>query len=93
MSHFMEFMCINRVLLFPQTLLLHGNIITSLRTSPAHFPLNLTVLSLAENEIRDLNEVVMNQSLLVNKKDFVEVYRDICITHGHFVNVSFSCLT
>ncbi|XP_017313550.1 centrosomal protein of 97 kDa isoform X2 [Ictalurus punctatus] len=39
------------------TLLLHGNIITSLRTSPAHFPLNLAVLSLAENEIRDLSEV------------------------------------
>ncbi|KAK3529872.1 hypothetical protein QTP86_007273 [Hemibagrus guttatus] len=40
-----------------KTLLLHGNIITSLRSSPAHFPLNLTVLSLAENEIRDLAEV------------------------------------
>ncbi|KAM9454501.1 centrosomal protein of 97 kDa isoform 1-T1 [Clarias gariepinus] len=40
-----------------KTLLLHGNIITSLRTSPAHFPLNLAVLSLAENEIRDLSEV------------------------------------
>ncbi|XP_030634839.1 centrosomal protein of 97 kDa [Chanos chanos] len=40
-----------------KTLLLHGNIITTLRTVPAHLPPNLTVLSLAENEIRDLNEV------------------------------------
>ncbi|KAI4877137.1 hypothetical protein NFI96_026492 [Prochilodus magdalenae] len=40
-----------------KTLLLHGNIITTLRTVPAHFPANLTVLSLAENEIRDLSEV------------------------------------
>ncbi|KAL6481490.1 hypothetical protein MHYP_G00095700 [Metynnis hypsauchen] len=40
-----------------KTLLLHGNIITTLRTVPAHFPPNLTVLSLAENEIRDLSEV------------------------------------
>uniref|UniRef100_A0A4W4FKP3 Centrosomal protein of 97 kDa n=1 Tax=Electrophorus electricus TaxID=8005 RepID=A0A4W4FKP3_ELEEL len=40
-----------------KTLLLHGNIITTLRAVPSHFPLNLTILSLAENEIRDLNEV------------------------------------
>ncbi|XP_066518407.1 centrosomal protein of 97 kDa [Hoplias malabaricus] len=40
-----------------KTLLLQGNIITTLRTVPAHFPPNLTVLSLAENEIRDLSEV------------------------------------
>ncbi|KAI2668860.1 Centrosomal protein of 97 kDa [Labeo rohita] len=40
-----------------KTLLLHGNIITTLRTVPAHLPANLAVLSLAENEIRDLTEV------------------------------------
>ncbi|CAM4507352.1 unnamed protein product [Leuciscus chuanchicus] len=40
-----------------KTLLLHGNIITTLRCVPAHLPSNLTVLSLAENEIRDLAEV------------------------------------
>ncbi|NWR69688.1 CEP97 protein, partial [Centropus unirufus] len=40
-----------------KTLLLHGNIITSLRTAPVCLPQNLNVLSLAENEIRDLNEV------------------------------------
>ncbi|KAI5090108.1 centrosomal protein of 97 kDa isoform X1 [Silurus meridionalis] len=40
-----------------KTLLLHGNIITSLRSCPTHFPQNLAVLSLAENEIRDLSEV------------------------------------
>ncbi|XP_005237547.2 centrosomal protein of 97 kDa isoform X1 [Falco peregrinus] len=40
-----------------KTLLLHGNIITSLRTAPVCLPQNLTVFSLAENEIRDLNEV------------------------------------
>uniref|UniRef100_A0A8C2KJS2 Centrosomal protein of 97 kDa n=1 Tax=Cyprinus carpio TaxID=7962 RepID=A0A8C2KJS2_CYPCA len=40
-----------------KTLLLHGNIITTLRTAPAHLPANLTVLSLAENEITDLSEV------------------------------------
>ncbi|NXH21879.1 CEP97 protein, partial [Bucco capensis] len=40
-----------------KTLLLHGNTITSLRTAPVCLPQNLTVLSLAANEIRDLNEV------------------------------------
>ncbi|XP_052454783.1 centrosomal protein of 97 kDa isoform X2 [Carassius gibelio] len=40
-----------------KTLLLHGNIITTLRTVPAHLPANVTVLSLAENEIRDLAEI------------------------------------
>lgn len=42
---------------FPKTLLLHGNSITTLRTVPAHLPASLSILSLAENEIRDLNEV------------------------------------
>nr|XP_019964586.1 PREDICTED: centrosomal protein of 97 kDa [Paralichthys olivaceus] len=40
-----------------KTLLLHGNSITTLRTVPAHLPAHLSILSLAENEIRDLNEV------------------------------------
>ncbi|XP_062259127.1 centrosomal protein of 97 kDa [Platichthys flesus] len=40
-----------------KTLLLHGNSITTLRTVPAHLPARLSILSLAENEIRDLNEV------------------------------------
>lgn len=40
-----------------QTLLLHGNSITTLRTVPAHLPAHLSIFSLAENEIRDLNEV------------------------------------
>uniref|UniRef100_A0A8D0HMN3 Centrosomal protein of 97 kDa n=1 Tax=Sphenodon punctatus TaxID=8508 RepID=A0A8D0HMN3_SPHPU len=40
-----------------KTLLLHGNIITSLRTAPTCLPQSLTILSLAENEIRDLNEI------------------------------------
>ncbi|XP_007655523.1 centrosomal protein of 97 kDa [Ornithorhynchus anatinus] len=40
-----------------KTLLLHGNIITSLRVAPACLPQSLSILSLAENEIRDLNEI------------------------------------
>nr|KAF6377532.1 centrosomal protein 97 [Myotis myotis] len=40
-----------------KTLLLHGNIITSLRMVPAYLPRSLAILSLAENGIRDLNEV------------------------------------
>ncbi|KAJ8410534.1 hypothetical protein AAFF_G00194380 [Aldrovandia affinis] len=40
-----------------KTLLLHGNIITTLRAVPAYLPHHLSILSLAENEIRDLNEV------------------------------------
>ncbi|XP_030614435.1 centrosomal protein of 97 kDa [Archocentrus centrarchus] len=44
-------------LLALKTLLLHGNSITTLRTVPAHLPAQLSILSLAENEIRDLNEV------------------------------------
>ncbi|XP_061082059.1 centrosomal protein of 97 kDa isoform X3 [Conger conger] len=39
-----------------KTLLLHGNIITTLRAVPAFLPPHLSILSLAENEIRDLNE-------------------------------------
>ncbi|NXG56578.1 CEP97 protein, partial [Hemiprocne comata] len=50
-------------LLSLKTLLLHGNIITSLRTAPVCLPQNLTVFSLAENEIRDLNEVCFLASL------------------------------
>ncbi|NXE91871.1 CEP97 protein, partial [Menura novaehollandiae] len=46
-----------------KTLLLHGNIITSLRTAPVCLPQGLTVFSLAENEIRDLNEVSFLASL------------------------------
>nr|XP_014124897.1 centrosomal protein of 97 kDa [Zonotrichia albicollis] len=46
-----------------KTLLLHGNIITSLRPAPACLPQSLTVFSLAENEIRDLNEVSFLASL------------------------------
>ncbi|XP_038870035.1 centrosomal protein of 97 kDa-like [Salvelinus namaycush] len=44
-------------LLALKTLLLHGNSITTLQTVPAHLPIHLSILSLAENEIRDLNEV------------------------------------
>ncbi|XP_074855171.1 centrosomal protein of 97 kDa isoform X2 [Carettochelys insculpta] len=44
-------------LLSLKTLLLHGNIITSLRMAPLYLPQSLTILSLAENEIRDLNEI------------------------------------
>uniref|UniRef100_A0A4X1SGT2 Centrosomal protein of 97 kDa n=1 Tax=Sus scrofa TaxID=9823 RepID=A0A4X1SGT2_PIG len=46
-----------------KTLLLHGNIITSLRMAPAYLPRCLAILSLAENEIRDLNEVSFLASL------------------------------
>ncbi|KAJ8315581.1 hypothetical protein KUTeg_007731 [Tegillarca granosa] len=40
-----------------KTLLLHGNIITSLKPVPHNFPKSLVILSLAENEIIDINEV------------------------------------
>ncbi|XP_029434659.1 centrosomal protein of 97 kDa isoform X2 [Rhinatrema bivittatum] len=40
-----------------KTLLLHGNTITSLRPAPVCLSHSLTILSLAENEIRDLNEI------------------------------------
>ncbi|NXG18294.1 CEP97 protein, partial [Grallaria varia] len=46
-----------------KTLLLHGNIITSLRTAPVCLPQSLAVFSLAENEIRDINEVSFLSSL------------------------------
>uniref|UniRef100_A0A3B3BTL5 Centrosomal protein of 97 kDa n=1 Tax=Oryzias melastigma TaxID=30732 RepID=A0A3B3BTL5_ORYME len=46
-----------------KTLLLHGNSVTTLRTVPAHLPAHLSILSLAENEIRDLNEVSYLASL------------------------------
>ncbi|XP_032829432.2 centrosomal protein of 97 kDa [Petromyzon marinus] len=40
-----------------RTLLLHGNMVTSLRTAPTHLPPQLGILSLAENEITDLTEM------------------------------------
>lgn len=46
-----------------KTLLLHGNIITSLRMAPAYLPRSLSILSLAENEIRDLNEVKFDSGI------------------------------
>ncbi|EGW00799.1 centrosomal protein of 97 kDa isoform X1 [Cricetulus griseus] len=46
-----------------KTLLLHGNIITSLRMAPSYLPRSLSILSLAENEIRDLNEISFLASL------------------------------
>ncbi|XP_054335800.1 centrosomal protein of 97 kDa isoform X2 [Pongo pygmaeus] len=46
-----------------KTLLLHGNIITSLRMAPTYLPRSLAILSLAENEIRDLNEISFLASL------------------------------
>lgn len=50
---------LNNFLSTLQTLLLHGNSITTLRTVPAHLPAHVSILSLAENEIRDLNEVII----------------------------------
>ncbi|XP_060689641.1 centrosomal protein of 97 kDa [Hemiscyllium ocellatum] len=44
-------------LLSLRILLLHGNTITTLRSASSHLPPDLNILSLAENEIRDLNEV------------------------------------
>ncbi|XP_051870158.1 centrosomal protein of 97 kDa [Pristis pectinata] len=44
-------------LLSLKILLLHGNTITTLRSASSHLPPELNILSLAENEIRDLNEV------------------------------------
>ncbi|XP_021366766.1 uncharacterized protein LOC110459051 isoform X1 [Mizuhopecten yessoensis] len=41
-----------------RTLLLHGNSLTSLRTVPQHFPKSIVIMSLAENEILDINEVM-----------------------------------
>ncbi|XP_013399437.1 uncharacterized protein LOC106165681 [Lingula anatina] len=40
-----------------QTLLLHGNILTNLKTVPTYLPKSIAILSLAENEISDLTEV------------------------------------
>ncbi|XP_061169201.1 centrosomal protein of 97 kDa-like [Saccostrea echinata] len=40
-----------------RTLLLHGNIIKTLEGAPQNLPKSLAILSLAENEIADLNEV------------------------------------
>lgn len=47
-----------------KTLLLHGNNITSLRAASVCLPNSLTIISLAENEIRDLNEISFLASLL-----------------------------
>ena len=42
-----------------QTLLLHGNLISSLAVIKEHLPSAVCTLSLADNEISDLNEVHM----------------------------------
>lgn len=56
---FLLCMSLMNLLSILQTFLLHGNSITTLRTVPAHLPAHLSILSLAENEIRDLNEVII----------------------------------
>ena len=43
--------------IFLQTLLLHGNLISSLKLVNRHLPGSIVTLSLAGNEITDLNEV------------------------------------
>ncbi|GCC28975.1 hypothetical protein chiPu_0007410 [Chiloscyllium punctatum] len=48
-------------LLSLRILLLHGNTITTLRSASSHLPPDLNILSLAENEIRDLNEWLYSQ--------------------------------
>ncbi|NXI08121.1 CEP97 protein, partial [Irena cyanogastra] len=60
-----------------KTLLLHGNIITSLRTAPVCLPQSLTVFSLAENEIRDLNEVSFLASL--RQLEQLSVMKNPCV--------------
>ncbi|KAL5010693.1 hypothetical protein ScPMuIL_012998 [Solemya velum] len=40
-----------------RTLLLHGNMMTTLWKAPVYLPKSIVILSLAENEITDLNEV------------------------------------
>ncbi|XP_006868685.1 PREDICTED: centrosomal protein of 97 kDa [Chrysochloris asiatica] len=60
-----------------KTLLLHGNIITSLRMASAFLPRNLTVLSLAENEIRDLNEISYLASL--TKLEQLSIMNNPCV--------------
>uniref|UniRef100_A0A8C4ND96 Centrosomal protein of 97 kDa n=1 Tax=Eptatretus burgeri TaxID=7764 RepID=A0A8C4ND96_EPTBU len=46
-----------------KSLLLHGNVLTTLHLTETHLPRSLTILSLAENEIRDLAEVSYLSSL------------------------------
>ncbi|KAM6222951.1 centrosomal protein of 97 kDa [Rhynchocyon petersi] len=60
-----------------KTLLLHGNIITSLRMAPAYLPRNLAILSLAENEIRDLNEISFLAPL--NELEQLSIMNNPCV--------------
>lgn len=43
-----------------QTLLLHGNKIKTLQVAGRYLPTSLKILSLAENNLEDLNEVLFN---------------------------------
>ena len=46
-----------------QSLLLHGNLIKSLQPAPSHLTPSLSVLSLAENDLEDLNEAAYLSTL------------------------------
>ena len=71
-----------------QTLLLHGNIITSLESAPQSLPKSLAILSLAENEIADLNEVYC---LLAGCKYFY-MYRYMYVSCTFFWSCSITWL-
>ncbi|XP_074641154.1 uncharacterized protein LOC141898898 isoform X2 [Tubulanus polymorphus] len=61
-----------------KTLLLHGNIITSLKFVPSYLPNSVNILSLAENEINDLNEVMNLSSLSYLEQ--LSVMNNPCVT-------------
>ena len=56
--HLIYFVTMNINNFLHQSLLLHGNTISNLRTAPNHLPKGLQILSLAENDLSDLNEVM-----------------------------------
>ncbi|KAM9801930.1 centrosomal protein of 97 kDa [Syngnathus typhle] len=60
-----------------KTLLLHGNSLTTLRTVPANLPAHVSILSLASNEITDLNEVAHLASL--HKLEQLSIMNNPCV--------------
>ena len=73
--------------LYLQALLLHGNIIRDLREAPRFLPKNLTILSLAENEISELTQVrcSMYMKICVLLREFYK-----SMSKGHSVSVQTS---
>ncbi|KAF6024092.1 CEP97 [Bugula neritina] len=67
-----------------KTLLLHGNIIRDIKDAPRYLPKNLSILSLAENEISELYQV--RHLVDLRRLEQLSMMNNPCVTYQHFTH-------